>query len=128
VPTSQKWTKYIPEDYHDDLLSTFSDEPISITLSDDVIVYRYWSGDLRTETGRWVTLNPNLSPEEARKLLALPDSNLANNITQFTIPAGTTILLGEAAEQTSASWAGAYALGGGLQMYLPDPSVLIKNK
>jgi hypothetical protein len=126
VPSAQKWTEYIPEDFHDEIRSAFNDEPVSITLSEDFTVYRYWSGDSRTETGRWVTLNPNLTPEDAREMLALPNSNLADNVTQFTIPAGTTVLVGEATEQTSASWAGTYATGGGFQIYLSNPSVLVK--
>jgi hypothetical protein len=126
VPSAQKWTEYIPEDFHDEIRSAFNDEPVSITLSEDFTAYRYWSGDSRTETGRWVTLNPNLTPEDAREMLALPNSNLADNVTQFTIPAGTTVLVGEATEQTSASWAGTYATGGGFQIYLSNPSVLVK--
>lgn len=78
------------------------------------------------EIGHWVTLNPNLTPDEARKLLALPESNLAVNVTQLTIPAGTTVLFGEAAEQNAAEWAGLYAVGGGLQIYVPDKAVIIK--
>lgn len=127
IPSSKKWMEYIPTEYLDEIRATFTGEPIAITLSHDTVVYRYWSGNPKTEVGRWVTLDPNLTPEEARKLLALPNSNLADNISQFTIPAGTTIIVGEATEQTSSVWAGAYATGGGLQIYLPDPSVLVKK-
>jgi hypothetical protein len=111
---------------YDDVTKAFKGDPNVITLDKDLIVYRYWSGSDKSEAGHWVTLSPDLTPDEARKLLALPDYNLAANVTEFTIPAGTTVLFGEAAEQTTAVWAGSYATGGGLQIYLPDKTVIIK--
>jgi hypothetical protein len=126
-PALDTLSDLIPKDNYDDVLMAFKNDPSAITLKEDLIVYRYWSGDARREIGSWVTLNPNLTPDEARKLLALPDSNLAINVSQFIIPADATILLGEASEQTSSSWAGTYATGGGLQIYLRDPSILVKG-
>ena len=59
-----------------------------------------------------------MTPEEARALLSLPNSNLATNVTEFIIPKDTTILIGQAAEKTLEECAGSYAIGGGFQVYL----------
>jgi hypothetical protein len=119
-------SEIIPASYYDDVITAFEGPPSAMTLDEDITVYRYWSGDDTKEIGNWVSLDPNLTPDEARKVLALPDSNLAINVTELTIPAGSTVLLGEVAEQTTAEWAGSYAIGGGLQIYVPDKSILIK--
>ena len=105
-------------------MSGFDGDPTAITLKENISVYRYWS-DISGERGRWATLDPNLSPEQARALLALPNDNYASSVTQFIIPEGTTVLVGKVAEQTSAEWSGAYALGGGIQVFIPDKSVLL---
>jgi hypothetical protein len=86
--------------------------------------YRYWSNPA-SETGNWLTLNPNLTPEEARALLSLPNNNLAVNTTEFIIPEDTVIVIGDAASQVAEEWAGSYAIGGGFQIYVPNLSVLI---
>ncbi len=122
-PAHENWTDYVPEEFHGHIISGFDGEPVAITLNESVSVYRYWS-NIDGDRGRWVTLDPNLSPEDARSLLALPDENYASNVTQFVIPEGTTILVGKAAEQTTADWAGAYAIGGGFQIFIPDKNIL----
>ncbi len=114
----------IPEDHYDDVIATFENPPSAITLSEDLIVYRYWGGS-SPEVGNWVALDPNLTPQQARELLALPDTSSAINVTQFTIPADTTIVFGEAREQILSDWAGPYATGGGLQIYIPNSEELI---
>ena len=97
---------------------------MTITLKENVNVYRYWS-DTKKQRGNWTTLNPTLSPEEVRAFLALPNENYAFGVTQFIIPQGTTVLAGKVAEQQSDDWFGAYAIGGGFQIYIPDNSVLL---
>jgi hypothetical protein len=108
-PALDDWKKYIPEEFHGQVISGFDGDPVTITLKENVSIYRYWS-DISGERGRWTTLNPNLSPEEARSLLALPNDNYAFGVTQFIIPEGTTVLVGKVAEQTSTEWSGAYAI------------------
>jgi hypothetical protein len=119
-------SEIIPTAHYDDVITAFEGLPSAITLDKDITVYRYWSGDDIKEIGNWVSLDSSLTPDEARNILALPDTNLAVNVTELTIPAGSTVLLGEAAEKTTADWAGSYAIGGGLQIYIPDKSILIK--
>jgi len=99
-------------------------EPQAIKLDEPLTAYRYWSNpDL--QVGHWLTLNPNLSPAEARALLALPNENLATQVTSFIIPKDVIVLIGTVAEQTTTVGFGTYAIGGGFQIYLPDLSVLI---
>lgn len=123
-PAPDDWTEYIPEEFHGQVVSGFDGDPMTITLKENVSVYRYWS-DMSGERGRWATLDPNLSPEQARALLAFPNDNYASSVTQFIIPEGTTVLVGKVAEQTSAEWSGAYAIGGGIQVFIPDKNVLL---
>jgi RHS repeat-associated protein len=119
------WLDYVLEEDPGRVLRAFKVEPQAIKLDQPLTAYRYWSGDPAREIGNWLTLNPNLTPEEARALLALPNNNLAINVTEFIIPNDTVILIGEAASQTAEEWAGSYAIGGGFQIYLPDPLILI---
>ncbi len=125
-PAAGNWTDYVSKANWDRVSRAFQSEPKAITLDENLSVYRYWSGSPAKEVGPWVTPESTLTPGEARALLALPDSNLATNITKFTIPKGTTILIGQAAEQTLEPWAGSYATGEGLQIYIQDPTILIK--
>ena len=76
--------------------------------------------------GRCLSFDSSLSPTDARAVLALPNDNLATKMTPFTIPKGTTILLGDVALQTGTFWAGSYATGGGVQVFVSDSSILIK--
>jgi len=59
-------------------------------------------------------------------MLALPNNNPATNITAFGIPKDVVIIVGKASSKITKNWAGPYAVGGGIQIYVPDPSVLLK--
>ena len=98
---------------------------MAIKLNDMVTVYRYWGGK-SPETGSWVTVYRNLSPSQARSLLSLPNTNSATNITEFGIPRDIVIIVGKAASKVTEEWAGPYATGGGIQIYVPNPSVLLR--
>ena len=119
------WTEYVLPKYQGDVLPAFENQSaVAVKLNDMVTVYRYWGGN--SETGPWVTVYRGLSPAQARAMLALPNKNLATNITEFGIPKDVVIIVGKAASQVTANWAGPYAVGGGIQIYVPDPSVLLK--
>ncbi len=118
--TSQSsWVDSIPKSYQKQVVGAFDGAGYAVRLQKDLIVYRYWGDNMRTNL--WFTTNPNLSPGEARALLALPDSNTAIHVTAFCLPKDTTIIIGKVAGQTAAGWAGPYAIGGGFQIYLPEP-------
>jgi len=52
-------------------------------------------------------------------------TNTAENLTAFRIPAGTTILHDRVASQAGEIGFGPSSVGGGVQIYIPDPSVVI---
>jgi hypothetical protein len=124
VPASVSLEDVVPEKYLDEIRDAFDGEPIPITLQEDLTVTRYWS-DPERQVGRWVTIRPDLSPEDARALLALPKDNLATNPSQFVIRRDSTVFVGTVAPQVGKSWAGPYAVGGGLQIYVPDLTRLV---
>jgi RHS repeat-associated protein len=100
-------------------------DAVAETLSADLTVYRHWGGSAG-ESGFWYSPKPYSSSGRARRFLALPDANTAENVTAFRIPSGTTIVHGKVASQVGRSGFGSYATGGGTQIYLSDPSVAVK--
>lgn len=94
----------------------------AIELEEDLTVYRYWGGHSTTLEAFWLSPKAYPSPTDARRALALPDSNTAEKMDRFELLKGTIILWGKAASQVGVSRFGPYATGGGDQIYLPDPS------
>ncbi len=122
----EPWTEYVPLKFQEDVIPAFEGQSaIAVKLNDMATVYRYWGGK-SPEVEPWATVYSKLSPGEARSLLALPDKNPAINITEFGIPKDVVIIVGKAANQVTADWAGPYAIGGGIQIYIPDLSVLLR--
>lgn len=70
--------------------------------------------------GRWLSLNPDLTPEEATEFLALnPDwGNSVDYITEITLPKGTEISIGIAGKQKSGS--GKILCGGEVQIFVSE--------
>ncbi len=101
---------------------TFEGTAEPSVLAEDMAAYRY--STISGTPGRWLTLDPNLNPTEARASLALPNDNLATSITQYIIPKGTTIWTGMVAAQTESPGFGPYATEGGFQIYVANSSVL----
>lgn len=67
----------------------------------------------------------DLSPEDARAMLALPNDNWATDTSRFVIPKGNTVFIGTVASQVDdVELFGSYAVGGGFQIYVPDPNIL----
>ncbi len=115
----------VPERYRASIARAFEGTPGVETLREDLIVYRRWGGKA-VETGSpWFAQKPYVRPGAAQRYLALPSGNTAENMTAFRILAGTTILRGNAATQVGEVGFGSRAVGGGVQIYVPDPSVAI---
>jgi hypothetical protein len=115
--------EYVPSKYRAIVSSAFEGEIKAITLKDDLIVYRYWGGK-STETGSaWFSTKQYVTPGNARRYLALPEGNTAENVTAFRIPSGTTILEGKVSSKTGEVGFGSYATGKGTQIYLPNPTL-----
>jgi hypothetical protein len=90
-----------------------------VTLTEPLTVVRNWSGDL---VGRW--FDPYLgvlqTPDAARRLFALPNTNTAVNATLHGVHPGVTLIDGWCADMTwDAADYGPYATGGGYQYFGP---------
>ncbi|MFN7987714.1 MAG: hypothetical protein U0529_09595 [Thermoanaerobaculia bacterium] len=94
----------------------------AIELEEDLTVYRHWGGKSAKTPAPWLSPKKYPSAAAARRGLALPDGNTADNVDSFVIPKGTIILLGRAASQVGQDGFGSYATGGDEQIYLPDPT------
>jgi RHS repeat-associated protein len=120
---SASWLDLVPSKYREVVARAFQGTPQVITLQEDLIVYRHWGGGAQEEGSPWFSPKPYIRPGNARRYLALPPGNTAERISVFKIPAGTIIIRGKVAPQVE--YFGPYAVGGGEQIYLPDPSKAI---
>ena len=68
----------------------------SIVLQQETVMYRVWGGE-SGRVGQWLTPTRPKSSTSARQLLALPDSNTAEYVSEVVVPAGTRIQVGRAA-------------------------------
>jgi hypothetical protein len=116
------WLEVVPPKFREAVERAFEGTPQVVTLQEDLIAYRHWGGGAQEEGSPWLSPEPYTCPEEARNRLALPPENTAEHISIFKIPAGTTIIRGKAAAQDEDF---PYIVGGGEQIYLPDPSKAI---
>jgi hypothetical protein len=101
--------------------------PMAETLAHDLTVYRYWGGTSAESGSPWFTPTRFENVSATRFSLALPANNTAQHVTVFTIPRGATILRGIAASMTGEPGFGPEAVGGGTQIYLPDPGCAVKT-
>jgi len=116
-----RWLDVVPPRYRASVAEAFDGTPEVVTLTEDLIVYRHWGGDAPEIGSPWFSPEPYMNPEDARRYLALPEYNSADHVSAFRIPAGTTLLQGTAASQAGRANFGAAAVGGGVQIYLPNP-------
>ncbi|MBC7252212.1 MAG: RHS repeat-associated core domain-containing protein [Anaerolineae bacterium] len=117
------WLDLVPSGYRASVAQAFEGTPMVETLTEDLIVYRRWGGEARETGSPWFSPKPYVRPGNARRYLALPNTNTAENVSVFKIPAGTTIIRGEVAPRVRDY--GPHAVGGGMQIYLPDPEKAI---
>ncbi len=103
----------VPASFRDDVRKAFTSDAKVTTLTKDLTVYRYY-GNGANPKSFWVT--PYQYSDPISKL-ALPPVNSVGNMATYTIPKGTTILEGTVARNFE-------QLGGGYQIYIPDPSLL----
>ncbi len=116
----------VPEKYRGAVGRAFEGTPIAETLQEDLIAYRRWGGKASETGSPWYSTTRYQRPGNARRDLALPEGNNAENLTVFQIPKGTTILRGKAASLAGEPGFGTNAVGGGQQIFLPDPRKAIK--
>jgi hypothetical protein len=116
---------YVPSKYRARVASAFRGEVVAEAYKEDIIVYRHWGGKSKEIGSPWFSLKPYARPGNARRYLALPEGNTAEHLTAFKIPAGTPILRGKVASQVGQVGFSTKAVGHGIQIYVPDPSVVV---
>ena len=115
----------IPTKYRGAVSRSFRGDPKLVELTEPLVVYRHWGGRASEVGSPWFSPKPYTKPGNAQRYLALPEGNTAQNLTRFEIPAGTQVLRGKVAGQAGEAGFGGNAVGGGVQIYLPDPRVAI---
>jgi len=115
----------VPAKYRGAVSRSFRGDPELLELTEPLVVYRHWGGKAGQVGSPWFSAKPYARPGNARRYLALPEGNTAQNITRFEIPAGTRVLRGKVASQAGEAGFGSNAVGGGTQIYLPDPRVAV---
>ena len=122
--TTQLEYARVPQKYRESVSQSFRNQEFKArALTQDVIVYRHWGGRAGETGSPWFSPTHYARPGNARRYLALPEGNSATNVTIFRIPKGTRVLFGRVAPQDGNPGFGNYARGGGVQIYVPNPSV-----
>ena len=121
------WAK-IPASRIGEVKNAFTGTPTLKFATEDMIFYRRWGG-YAEESSNWLSPTNYTKAGNAKRYLALPNNNTAENLTVFKIKKGTPYIEGKVANQVSdVKKFGEYAVGGGNQIYLlfEDISNLIK--
>ena len=117
------WKSIVDPKYWDMVEGAFRSEPRVAELTADLEVPRYYGGNSVPTNSPWFSTRTYSRSGNARRFLSLPNTNLATNVAEFSIPKGTRILIGKAASKVNeVRIFGKYAVGGGVQIYLPDPT------
>jgi len=118
------WKSIIDPKYLDLVERAFRSEPSVVELKTDLEVLRYYGGKSVPTNSPWLSIKSYSRFGNARRFLSLPNTNLATNVAEFSIPKGTRILIGNAASKVNEVLIfGKYAVGGGVQIYLPYPTI-----
>ena len=121
------WSK-IPPERLADVKNGFDGQIVLKFSNEDIVLYRVWGGGAK-ESGSWLS-STRYSGKDAKKMLALPKNNTAENLTAFKIKKGTPYIEGKVASKTNdLKDFGEYAEGGGTQIYIlyEDLDKLIKQ-
>lgn len=116
----------IPKKYRGTVQRAFKGTPTAETLEEDLTVYRHWGGKASETGSPWYSTTRYNRAGNAQRYLALSQGNTAENVTVFRIAKGTAILRGKAASMAGLPGFGTTTVGGGEQIYLPDPNKAIK--
>ena len=112
------WAR-IPDVYLPGVKVGFPNGQATLKYSDgEMIFYRRW-GEGAEKTGKWLSPTKYEKPGNAKRYLALPNNNSAENLTAFKIEKGTPYIEGKVASQIDdLETFGSYAEGGGTQIYI----------
>lgn len=106
--------------YQRGVLSTFEGDPVAFQTTRSTYWFRYSSAG---KPGWYYSPTLFSSPDEARAALALPATNSALTL-QYVKVDPTNILYGVARDMSANPDFGPSAIGGGLQVYVPDQSAV----
>jgi hypothetical protein len=110
----------VPPKYRGAVQRAFRGTPKAETLEEDLVVYRRWGGKAWAAGSPWYSTASYHRAGNARRYLALPAGNTAENLIAFKVLKGATVLRGKAASMAGEPGFGANAVGGGEQIYLLD--------
>ena len=104
--------KYVPKQYHEEVLKGFGDDAVVSMAQKDIKVYRYYGNN--NPIGHWVTPNQYANPISA---LALDSTqNSAEHMATYILKKGTLLIEGKVIPLNG-------QLGGGYQYYI----AILKN-
>ncbi|NLL20023.1 MAG: hypothetical protein GX262_13565, partial [Clostridia bacterium] len=122
------WSQ-IPTSRLEGIKKAFNGIPVLKYADEDMVFYRRWGG-VGEEIGTWLSPTKYEKAGNAKRYLALPNGNTAENLTTFKIKKGTPFIQGKVASQVdNLEDFGEYAVGGGEQIYIlfEDLNKLIKQ-
>lgn len=129
ISTLDEFWAQIPASRLEGIKKSFNGTPALKYADEDMIFYRRWGG-VGEETGTWLSPTKYEKAGNARRYLALPNGNTAENLSTFKIKKGTPFIQGKVASQVdNLEDFGEYAVGGGEQIYIlfEDLNKLIKQ-
>jgi len=133
INTLDEFWARIPAKFIDDVKIGFPQGQATLKYADgETVFYRRWGGGPTggKEVGSWLSPIKYEKAGNARRYLALPNANTAENLTAFKIEKGTPYIEGKVASQVdnTSGVFGDYAEGGGQQIYIlyEDLDKLIK--
>ena len=106
-----------PAKYIDETVRGFGTGTRVEALESDIHGFRY-HGSMETARGRWVTEEPVNAP--IRELALNRKDNPATHMTEWVVPAGTKVIRGPVGPLFGQP-------GGGSQIFVPDPSVFLRE-
>ena len=116
---------YVPRAYQADVARCSENAEIRVSPPQGLFLFRFWGG-AQPKAGFWYSPFLYGSPESARAMLALPDRNAATNVTLYWLPPGVKCLWSIASDMRDMPGYGDYAVGGGPQVNVTNPGVLIE--
>jgi hypothetical protein len=118
ISSLEEFFEKIPEKYRERIKNDFTNQQIIFKIATgEEVFYRRWGGTA-VEKGQWLSAI-SYSKEDSKILLALPNTNSAQNISTFRLKPGTVYIEGLASSKAyDLQNFGTYALGGGNQIYI----------
>mgnify|MGYP007059401037 FL=1 len=120
ISNLEEFFERIPAEFRPGVRAAFVEGEITFTmLEKDFTLYRHCSPNSANISNWW---SPEiLSKTDARKYLALPNNNSAEEVVEVLVKKGTPVLVGKVSSQVNNVDFGPYATGGGNQYFILLP-------